>query len=55
MLIVSSTDDIYYSPEFDSVPIKDLVENSKIIFYESKEVRMIMKIIPRLWIICMSF
>ncbi len=36
MLIVSSTDDIYYSPEFDSVPIKDLVENSKIIFYESK-------------------
>lgn len=36
-LIVSSTDDIYYSPEYDAAPIEKLVKNSKIIFYESKK------------------
>ena len=34
-LIFSSTDDIYYSPDFDTLPLKKLISNSKIILYES--------------------
>lgn len=35
-LIISCTDDLYYSPEFDTIPVKDLIEGSKIILFESK-------------------
>lgn len=33
-LIVSSKNDMYYSPNFDVMPIEDLIENSKIILLE---------------------
>lgn len=36
-LIVSSKNDMYYSPEFDVFPIEDLIENSKIILLEPSE------------------
>lgn len=36
-LIFANTDDIYYSHEFDSVPLNNLIENSEIILYESSK------------------
>lgn len=36
-LIVSSNNDMYYTPEFDLLPLEDLIENSKIILYESDD------------------
>ena len=35
-LIISSTDDIYYTPEFDTIPLKDLIENVTVVLFESK-------------------
>ncbi len=37
VLIVSSGNDMYYTPEFDLDPIEDLIENSKVIQYEPAE------------------
>ncbi|WP_405295814.1 homoserine acetyltransferase [Methanobrevibacter sp.] len=34
VLIISSKCDIYYSPEFDSLPLKDMIKNSKVILYD---------------------
>lgn len=33
-LIISSKNDMYYSPDFDVLPIEDLIENSKILLLE---------------------
>lgn len=38
-LILSTTDDLYFSPELDSVPVEDLIENSKVILFESQKDR----------------
>ncbi|MBQ2652100.1 MAG: homoserine acetyltransferase [Methanobrevibacter sp.] len=38
-LIISSTDDLYFSPDLDSVPLEDLIENSKVILFESQKDR----------------
>ena len=35
-LIISSRDDIYYLPEFDTLPLKDIIPDSKIILYDSQ-------------------
>ena len=34
-LIVSSDNDMYYTPEFDVLPLNDMIENSKVIIFES--------------------
>ena len=34
-LIISSKDDIYYSPEFDTIPLTDFISDSKVVLYES--------------------
>lgn len=36
-LIISSKNDMYYSPKFDVMPIEELIENSKIILLEPSE------------------
>ena len=36
-LIVCADNDMYYTPEFDLLPLKHLIENSKVILYDSKE------------------
>jgi homoserine O-acetyltransferase len=36
-IIISSTDDLYFSPDLDSVPVENLIENSKVILIESKK------------------
>lgn len=33
-LIVSANNDMYYTPEFDVLPLKDLIKNSKIILFD---------------------
>ena len=33
-LIISSRDDIYYSPEFDTLPLENLIKDSKIILFD---------------------
>ena len=35
--IICSPDDLYYSPMHDTVPLEDLIENSKILLYESQK------------------
>lgn len=35
-LIVCVDNDMYYTPEFDALPLENLIENSKIILYDSK-------------------
>ena len=34
-LIITSRDDIYYTPEFDSIPLSEMIEDSKLVFYDS--------------------
>lgn len=34
VLILSSKRDIYYSPEFDTVPVKDKIKDSKVVIYD---------------------
>lgn len=34
-LIVSSDNDMYYTPEFDVLPLNDMIENSKVIIFKS--------------------
>lgn len=34
-LILSNADDIYYSHEFDTLPLSDLIENSQVVLYKS--------------------
>lgn len=36
-LIVSSNDDMYYTPEFDILPLNDLIEDSKVVIFESDD------------------
>lgn len=36
-LIIGSSADIYYSPEFDICPLKDVIENLKIYIFDSKQ------------------
>lgn len=36
-LILSSADDLYYSPKYDVLPLEDLIEDSKVILFESKK------------------
>ena len=36
-LIVSASEDIYYSPEFDVYPLKDKIENLEIYFFDAQE------------------
>lgn len=36
-LILSLADDLYYSPKYDVLPLKDLIEDSKVILFESKK------------------
>lgn len=36
VLVVISNEDLYYIPEYDSFPLEKLVENSKVICYESQ-------------------
>ena len=36
-IIISSMDDLYFSPDLDSVPVENLIENSKVILIESKK------------------
>jgi hypothetical protein len=33
-LIISSKSDIYFSPEFDSVPVKDKIKDSEVVLYD---------------------
>ena len=33
-LVISPTDDIYYSPEFDTMPLKDLIDDCEIVLFE---------------------
>ena len=35
-LIISSKDDIYYTPEFDTIPLGNLIPNSKVLLFDSK-------------------
>ena len=34
VLIISSKKDIYYSPEYDSVPVKDMIKDSEVVLYD---------------------
>jgi len=34
-LVISSNDDMYYTPEFDVMPLNDLIENVTIVTFES--------------------
>ena len=36
-LIVSSDADMYYTPEFDVLPLEDLIENSTVIIFNAPE------------------
>lgn len=36
-LIVSSSDDIYYTPEFDTYPLKDKIENLEIYIFDAQD------------------
>lgn len=36
-LIVCADNDVYYTPEFDLLPLKHLIKNSKVILYDSNE------------------
>lgn len=35
--IINSTEDIYYSPKYDAVPLEKLIKNSKVVSFESKK------------------
>lgn len=35
-LLLSPSDDIYYTPEFDTIPAKKLIKNSEVFIYDSK-------------------
>lgn len=35
-IIISTPDDLYFSPDLDSVPLEDLIENSKVILLDSR-------------------
>lgn len=39
MLIVSSDDDMYYTPEFDVLPLENMIENATVVIFDSKEDR----------------
>ena len=35
-LIISSTEDIYYVPELDTIPLKDKIPNSELLIFDPK-------------------
>lgn len=37
VLIVGTDNDVYYTPEFDLLPLEDLIENSKVVLFKSSD------------------
>lgn len=37
VLIVGTDNDVYYAPEFDLLPLEDLIENSKVVLFKSSD------------------